>query len=217
MAASEQIRILREQTGAGVLDCKKALDMHNGDIEKAASWLREKGLAAAAKKASREAHDGVIEAYSHPWGRMAVLVEVNCETDFVARTPEFRALAHDLALQIASAAPEYVKKDDIPADIVEARKEQYKQEAVNEGKKPEIAERIATGKMEKFYQEVCLLEQQFVKDDKVKVSDLIKQAVATTRENIVVRRFVRYEIGGQKQTRIEKGHVNALFCCGEPT
>ena len=197
MAASEQIRLLREQTGAGVLDCKKALDLHNGDIEKAANWLREKGLAAAAKKASREAHDGVIEAYSHLGGRMAVLVEVNCETDFVARTPEFRALAHDLALQIASAAPEYVRKEDIPANIVEARKEQYKQEAVSEGKKPEIAERIATGKMEKFYQEVCLLEQPFVKDDKVKVSDLIKQAVATTRENIVVRRFVRYEIGGQ--------------------
>src|SRR6266508_4641553 len=114
-ASSEQIRLLREQTGAGVLDCKKALDMHNGDIEKAANWLREKGLAAAAKKASREAHDGLIEAYSHLGGRMAVLVEVNCETDFVARTPEFKTLAHDLALQIASRAPEYVKKEDVPA------------------------------------------------------------------------------------------------------
>jgi elongation factor Ts len=197
MANSEQIRMLREQTGAGVLDCKKALDMHNGDVDKAAVWLRERGLASAAKRASREAHDGVIEAYSHMGGRMAVLVEVNCETDFVARTPEFKSLAHDLALQIASAAPQYIKKEDVPADIVAARKDQYKQEAIGEGKKPDIAERIASGKMDKFYQEACLLEQQFVKDDKIKISDLIKSAVATTKENIVVRRFVRYEIGGQ--------------------
>ncbi len=196
MASSEQIRLLREQTGAGVLDCKKALGMHNGDMEKAANWLREKGLAAAAKKASREAHDGLIEAYSHLGGRMAVLVEVNCETDFVARTPEFKALAHDLALQIASGAPEYVKKEDVPADIVAAKKEQFKQEAIEEGKKPEIAERVAAGRMDKFYQDVCLVEQQFVKDDKVKVADLIKNAIASTRENIVVRRFVRYELGG---------------------
>ena len=197
MANSEQIRILREQTGAGVLDCKKALDMHNGDAGKAAEWLREKGLASAAKRSSREAHDGVIEAYSHLGGRMAVLVEVNCETDFVARTPEFKTLAHDLALQIASGAPLYVRKEDVPAEVVAAKQEQYKQEAIAEGKKPEIAERIANGKMDKFYQEACLLEQQFVKDDKVKISDLIKSAAITTRENIVVRRFVRYEIGGQ--------------------
>jgi elongation factor Ts len=197
MASAELIRVLREQTSAGVLDCKKALDMHNGDIEKAANWLREKGLATAAKKASREAHDGRIEAYSHLGGRMAVLVEVNCETDFVARTDEFKALAHDLALQIASSAPGYVKKEDVPAEVVAAKQEQYKQEAIAEGKKPEIAERIAAGRMEKFYQEVCLLEQVFVKDDKVKVADLIKNAIASMRENIVVRRFVRYEIGGQ--------------------
>lgn len=197
MATSEQIKLLREQTSAGVLDCKKALDAHNGDIDKAANWLREKGLASAAKKASREAHDGVVEAYSHLGGRMAVLVEVNCETDFVARTPEFKSLAHDLALQIASMAPEYIKKEDVPANIVEAKKEQYKQEAIAEGKKPDIAERIAAGKMDKFYQDVCLMEQAFIKDDKVKVIDLLKNAVATTGENIVVRRFVRYEIGGQ--------------------
>jgi elongation factor Ts len=197
MASAEQIKALREQTAAGMLDCKKALDMHNGDIDKAANWLREKGLAAAAKKSSREAHDGRIEAYSHMGGRMAVLVEVNCETDFVARTDEFKTLAHDLALQIASSAPEYVKKEDIPAAVVEAKKELYKQEAVAEGKKPEIAERIAAGRMDKFYQEVCLLEQVFVKDDKVKVVDLIKSAIASMGENIVVRRFVRYEIGGQ--------------------
>jgi elongation factor Ts len=197
MASAETIRQLREETGAGVLDCKKALDQHNGDMEKAAAWLREKGLAAAAKKASRDAHDGMIEVYSHMGGRMAVLVEVNCETDFVARTPEFRALAHELALQIASSSPQYVKKEDVPADVVTAKKEQYKQEAIAEGKKAEIAEKIATNKLEKFYQDVCLLEQQFVKDDSLKISQLIQNAVVTTRENIVVRRFVRYEVGGQ--------------------
>jgi elongation factor Ts len=196
MATSEQIKQLREQTSAGVLDCKKALDMHNGDMEKAANWLREKGLASAIKKASRDAHDGVIEAYSHMGGRLAVLVEVNCETDFVARTPEFKALAHDMALQIASTAPEYVRKEDVPADVVNAKKEMYKQEAITEGKKPEIAERIAAGRMDKFYQDVCLLEQQFIKDDKVKVADLIKNTVATIGENVVVRRFTRYEVGG---------------------
>lgn len=197
MATAEQIRILREQTGAGVLDCKKALEMHNGDAEKAASWLREQGLAAAAKKASREAHDGRVEAYSHLGGRLAVLVEVNCETDFVARTPEFKTLAHDLALQIASTAPEYVSKTDVPADVIEAKKAQFKQEAIEEGKRPEIAERIATGRMDKYYQDVCLMEQPFVKDDKVKVVDLVKNAIASIGENIVVRRFVRYEVGGQ--------------------
>ncbi len=197
MTSSEQIRLLREQTGAGVLDCKKALDSHNGDIEKAAAWLREKGLASAAKKASREAHDGVIEAYSHMGGRMAVLVEVNCETDFVARTPDFKALAHDLALQIASTSPEYIRKEDVPGSVAAAKAEQYKQEAISEGKKPEIAERIAAGRMDKFYQDVCLMEQQFVKDDKVKVSELIRNAVAKMGENVVVRRFVRYEVGGQ--------------------
>ncbi len=197
MATTEQIKTLREQTAAGMLDCKKALDLNNGDLDKAAVWLREKGLAAAAKKASREAHDGIIEAYTHMGGRMAVLVEVNCETDFVARTAEFKALAHDLALQVASSGPDYVKKEDIPAAVIDAKKEQYKQEAIGEGKKPEIADRIAAGKMEKFYQEVCLLEQQFVKDDKVKVADLIKNAVAKIGENVVVRRFIRYEIGGQ--------------------
>lgn len=197
MATTEQIKTLREQTGAGMLDCKKALDMYNGDIEKAANWLREKGLAAAARKASRDAHDGVIEAYTHLGGRLAVLVEVNCETDFVARTSEFKTLAHDLALQVASTAPEYVKKEDIPASVISAKKELYKQEAISEGKKPEIAERIAAGKMDKFYQDVVLLEQQFVKDDKVKVADLIKNAVAKIGENVVVRRFVRFEVGGQ--------------------
>jgi elongation factor Ts len=196
MASTEQIKLLREQTGAGMLDCKKALDQFAGDLDKAASWLKEKGLAAAVKKSSREAHDGRIEAYSHLGSRMAVLVEVNCETDFVARTPEFKALAHDLALQIASNAPDYVRREDVPAEVVASKTAGYRQEAIAEGKKPEIADRIATNKLEKFYADVCLMEQMFVRDDTVKISDLIKNTVASVGENVVVRRFVRYEIGG---------------------
>ncbi len=195
MATNEQIKALREATGAGVLDCKKALDQHHGDFDKALAWLNEKGLAAAAKKSSRETREGVIEAYAHPGGRLAVVVEVNCETDFVARTPEFRELAHDIALQIASMSPKYIRKEDVPADLIASKMEAHRQEALAEGKKPEIAERIAAGKMEKFYQEVCLMEQTFVKDDKVKIRDLITAAIAKIGENIVVRRFARYELG----------------------
>jgi elongation factor Ts len=196
MAATEQIKLLREQTGAGMLDCKKALDQFAGDFDKATNWLKEKGLAAAVKKSSREAHDGRIEVYSHLGNRMAVMLEVNCETDFVARTPDFKTLAHDLALQIASSAPEYVKKEDVPAEVVAAKRESYKQEAIAEGKKPEIAEKIASNKLEKYFAEVCLLEQQFIRDDTIKISDLIKNTVVSVGENVVVRRFIRYEIGG---------------------
>jgi elongation factor Ts len=195
MATSEQIKALREQTGAGILDCKKALDQFNGDAEKAAAWLNEKGLAAAAKKSSRETRDGMVEAYAHPGGRLAVLIEVNCETDFVARTPEFKELVHDLALQVASMTPRYVKREDVPQAVVTAKVDTFKQEAVSEGKKPEIADRIATGKMEKFYQDTCLMEQAFVKDDKIKVKDLIAAAISKMKENVVIRRFVRYELG----------------------
>ncbi|MFC1463609.1 MAG: translation elongation factor Ts [Candidatus Brachytrichaceae bacterium NZ_4S206] len=192
---AEMVKQLREQTGAGMMDSKKALEQFNGDMEKAAAWLKEKGLATAAKKASREAKEGMIEVYSHMGGRMAVMVEVNCETDFVARMPEFRELAHDLALQIASAAPTYVKKEDVPAEVVAAQLAKFKEDALAEGKKPEIAERIAAGRMEKFYQDHVLMEQAFVKDDKVKVKDLVTAAIAKCGENIQVRRFVRYQLG----------------------
>ncbi|MCS7061582.1 MAG: translation elongation factor Ts [Anaerolineae bacterium] len=195
MATNEQIKALRDATGAGVLDCKKALDQFNGDFDKALAWLNEKGLAAAAKKSARETREGIVEAYAHPGGRLAVLVEVNCETDFVARTPEFKELAHDLALQIASMSPQYIRREDVPAELVASKLETHKREALAEGKKPEIAERIATGKLEKFYQETCLMEQAFVKDDKLKVRDLITAAIAKIGENIVVRRFARYELG----------------------
>ncbi|MBO9344507.1 MAG: translation elongation factor Ts [Chloroflexi bacterium] len=192
---AEMIKQLREQTGAGMMDSKKALEQFNGDMEKAAAWLKEKGLATAAKKASRVAKEGIIEVYSHMGGRMAVMVEVNCETDFVARMPEFRQLAHDLALHIASAAPTYVAREDVPSDVVAAQITKYKEDALAEGKKPEIAERIANGRLEKFYEDHVLLEQPFIKDDKIKVKDLINDAIARCGENIVVRRFVRYQLG----------------------
>lgn len=192
---AEMVKQLREQTGAGMMDSKKALEQFDGDMAKAAAWLKEKGLAIAAKKASREAKEGMIEVYSHMGGRLAVMVEVNCETDFVARMPEFRELAHDLALQIASAAPTYVKKEDVPAEVIAAQTAKFKEDAIAEGKKPEIAERIAAGRMEKFYQEHVLMEQVFVKDDKVKVKDLVTAAIAKCGENIQVRRFVRYQLG----------------------
>jgi elongation factor Ts len=193
--SAEQVKALREKTGAGIVDCKKALEQNNGDFDKAVAWLKERGLASAAKKASREANEGMIEVYSHMGGRMAVMVEVNCETDFVARMPEFRELAHDIALQIASAAPAYVRKEDVPAGMVESHRAKYKEDAIKEGKKPDIAERIAAGRLDKFYQDNVLLEQAFVKDDKLKISDLVKAAIAKCGENIVVRRFTRYQLG----------------------
>jgi elongation factor Ts len=192
---ADMVKQLREQTGAGMMDSKKALEQFNGDMDKAAAWLKEKGLATVAKKAARAANEGVIEVYSHMGGRMAVMVEVNCETDFVARMPEFRQLAHDLALHIASAAPAYVKKEDVPADVISVQVAKYKEDAVAEGKKPEIAERIAAGRLEKFYEDNVLLEQPFVKDDKVKVKDLVNDAIARCGENILIRRFVRYQLG----------------------
>ena len=194
---AEMVKTLREQTGAGMMDCKKALDQTGGDPQKAAAWLKEKGLSAAVKKSGREANEGVIETYSHMGGRMAVLVEVNCETDFVARMPQFRELAHDLALQVASTGPAYVKREDIPATVIAEQMEKFKADAVNEGKKPDIAERIASGRMEKYFQDECLLDQVFVKDDKLQIKDLLTNAIATIGENIQVRRFVRFQLGGE--------------------
>ncbi len=195
---ADMVKALREQTGAGMMDCKKALEQNDGDISKAEAWLKEKGLSAAAKKASREANEGMIEVYSHMGGRMAVMVEVNCETDFVARMPEFRDLAHNVALQIASTGPEYVRKEDVPASVLEEQTAKFKADAIAEGKKPEIAERVAAGRLEKFYQDACLLEQVFVKDDKLKIKDLVTATVAKCGENIQIRRFARYILGGEE-------------------
>jgi len=189
------VQQLREATGAGVLECRKALEEHGGDLEKATAYLKEKGLAKAAKKAERVAKEGRIEVYAHPGNRVAVLVEVNCETDFVAKTDDFRSLAHELALHIAFSAPRYVKLEDIPADVVEAQRAAFRAEAAATGKPEAVLDRIVQGKLDKFYDDTCLLRQPFVRDDKVKVGDLITQAIAKIGENIVVRRFARYELG----------------------
>jgi elongation factor Ts len=194
---AEDVKKLREETGAGMMDCKKALDAAGGDYAKAIAWLTEKGLAAAAKKSSREANDGVIEVYQHGGGRMAVMAEINCETDFVARGPEFRELAHNLVLQIAMSSPLYVKREDVPADVVAGTTAKFKDEILAQGKPENIAEKAAVGKMEKFYEEVCLLDQVYVKDPdgKLKVKDVITAAIAKIGENIIVRRFSRYALG----------------------
>jgi len=191
---AEMIKELRQQTGAGVLDCKKALEQYNGDMEKAAAYLKEKGLAAAAKKADRVAAEGRIEAYVHPGNRVGVLIEVNCETDFVARTPDFEALCHDLAMQIAAMKPRWVSREDVPAEVLAEEKRQYLQQLEGENKPAHIVERIIEGKLDKFYQENCLLEQAFIKDDSKTVRQLVTEAIARLGENIVVARFARFSI-----------------------
>ena len=193
--STAQIKELREVTGAGVLECRKALGETQGDIEKAAVLLKERGLAKAAKKAERTTQDGRVEAYAHPGSRVGVLLEVNCESDFVARTEDFKALVHDLVLHIAFSNPHYIRPEDIPPDVLEAQRATFAAEAAATGKPANVMERIVQSKLDKYFDEVCLLRQPFVKDDKVKVSDLVTNAIAKIGENIVVRRFVRYELG----------------------
>lgn len=189
------VKELREKTGAGIMDCKKALGECGGDLEKAVDYLRRKGLAAAAKKMGRVAAEGLVGSYIHPGGKIGVLVELNCETDFVARTPEFQALLKDMAMQIAAANPRYVRSEEVPPDELEREREIYRRQALDSGKPEKIVDKIVEGKMERFYSEFCLLEQPFIKDPDHKVGDLIQQAVAKLQENIQVRRFVRYYLG----------------------
>lgn len=191
----ELVKELREATGAGVLACRNALEANGGDLEKAITYLREKGLAAAAKKTGREANEGMVETYTHPGGRVGVLVEVNCETDFVARTEEFQDFVHDMALHVAAMSPRYMTVEDIPAEILEGETEKYRQEALREGKPERIVERIVEGRLNKFYTDTCLMEQPFVKDEDILIKDLVKQKIAELKENIIVRRFARYELG----------------------
>lgn len=193
--SADLIKKLRELTGAGVLDCRKALDATQGDIDKAVAMLREKGLAAAAKKADREASNGIIGNYVHMGAKMAALVEVNCETDFVARTEQFQALARDLAMQVVAARPLYVRREDVPADVVAHEKEKYLSQLDDANKPANVLERIIEGKLAKFYEETCLLEQSFIKDDSVTIQSLLTDMVARLGENIVVRRFARLELG----------------------
>ena len=193
--SAQLVKELREKTGAGMMDCKKALAETAGDFAKAEDHLRKKGLAAAAKKASRAATEGAVASYIHMGGKIGVLVEVNCETDFVARTDGFQALVKDLAMHIAAAAPLYVKRDEVPADVI-AKEIEIAKAQMRDQKKPEaILEKIALGKVEKYYEQFCLLDQPFVKEDKKKVSEIITDAVAKIGENIQVRRFARFVLG----------------------
>jgi elongation factor Ts len=195
LAISEMVKELRQATGAGVLECKKALEASNGDFDKAVEYLREKGLAAAAKRAGRSAKDGLIGIYVHHGSRVAAMVELNCETDFVARTQEFQTLAHDLAMQVTAAQPQYISREDVPPEVIEAEKRIYRAQMDGQNKPEHILDRIIEGKLEKFYQDTCILEQPFIKDEDSTVEDQIKSTIAKTGENIVIRRFVRYEIG----------------------
>lgn len=193
---AEMVKLLREATGAGVLDCKKALTDSSGDFEAAAEALRKKGLATAAKKATREANEGIIGSYVHGGAKVASLVELNCETDFVARTDEFQQLARDLAMQVTAARPLWVSRDDVPAEAVEQEKENYRKEMVNSGKPEQVVEKIIEGKLDKWYSESCLMEQPFIKDPNITVKDLLTTTIASLGENMKVRRFARLEIGG---------------------
>lgn len=191
----DMVKELRGRTGAGVLDCRNALEEVGGDFDKAATLLRKKGLAIAAKKAEREAKEGLVEAYIHGGGRLGVLLELNCETDFVARTADFRELAHDLAMQIAATNPQYLTPEDIPTDVLEGQRRREREQAG--GDKPEeVVERILEGKLKKYYQEVCLLEQPFIKDEGVSIRELMIARIAKLGENIKVRRFARFELEG---------------------
>jgi elongation factor Ts len=192
---TEMIKKLRETTGAGILDCRKALEQADGDFDKANEFLREKGLATAAKRAGRQASDGVVELYSHGNGRVGVMVEVNSETDFVGRSEPFRTFAHEIALQIAAEAPRYVKEEDIPANVIEQEKEKAAAKAREEGKAENVIPRIVDGYLVKFKDETVLLRQKYVRDDSLTVQDLLNQLVVSTRENVVIRRFTRWELG----------------------
>jgi elongation factor Ts len=197
--SAAQIKQLRETTGAGILDCRKTLESTGGDMEEAVAVLREKGLAAAAKRADRVTKDGVIELYSHGNGRVGVMVEVNCETDFVARTEEFRHFAHELALQIAANSPKYLDIPDIPEKVLEEEKTLAAGKAKADGKPDGVIEKIVEGRMAKFYQDACLLQQPYIRDETMTVGDMFKQIVSSTRENVVIRRFARWELGADAE------------------
>ena len=192
---TDMIKELRTATGAGVLDCRKALQESNGDFEKAVDFLREKGMATAAKRADREASNGTVELYSHGGGRVGVMVEVNCETDFVARSEPFRNMAHEIALQIAASAPKYIKAEEIPAVEMEHEAEIARARAKEEGKSGPVVDKIVEGRLEKFKDEVVLLRQPYIRDESLTVEKLLLQTIAATGENLIIRRFQRWELG----------------------
>ncbi|MFQ5779022.1 MAG: translation elongation factor Ts [Terriglobia bacterium] len=193
--SAQQVKELRDQTGAGFMDCKAALEASGGDTEKAVAWLRKKGMATAKRKAGRTTKEGVVGSYVHAGSKIGVLVEVNCETDFVARTDQFRQLVHDLAMHVAAAEPRFIERQEVTPDILEREREIYTEQAKASGKPAKVLERIVEGKLEKFYEENCLYEQHFIKDDKLTVRELIQAAIARVGENITVRRFARFKVG----------------------
>jgi elongation factor Ts len=192
---AQMVKELRQSTGAGVLEAKKALEATSGDFEAAVDILREKGAARAAKRSDRAANEGVIELYAHPGNRVGVMLELNSETDFVARNEQFRDLAHELALHIAAMAPRYLNTEDVPKEELDRELDVLRAQAIAEGKPEAIVEKIISGRVKKFYEEICLMEQPFVKDDKITIRDMITDAIRTTGENIIIRRFARYELG----------------------
>ncbi|HSB88737.1 MAG TPA: translation elongation factor Ts [Anaerolineales bacterium] len=193
--AIELVKQLRELTGAGVKDCRDALEASGGDLEQAAAQLRERGLAAAAKKSGRETLNGVLDIYSHGDGRVGVMVEVNCETDFVARTKEFRTFAHEVALQVAAASPRWVRPEDVPAEVVEEERAEARRQAQAEGKPAAVIEQIIAGRLDKFLAETCLLQQPYIRDEARTLGEMLQEMIATTGENVTVRRFVRWTVG----------------------
>ncbi|WP_054028956.1 translation elongation factor Ts [Bacillus sp. FJAT-28004] len=201
--SASAVKELRERTGAGMLDCKKALDETNNDVEKAIAVLREKGLAAAANKAGRIATEGVVESYIHAGGRIGVIVEVNCETDFVAKTDQFREFARDVAMQIAAANPKFVSREEVSSEELEKEREILKAQALNEGKPEKIVEKMVEGRISKYYEEFCLLEQSFIKDPDKTISTLLNEKISKIGENISIRRFVRYELGEGLEKKVD--------------
>ena len=195
MVTADMVKELRERTGAGMMECKKALVESNGNFDQAVENLRKSGIAKAEKRSERGASEGLVESYIHPGNRVGVLIEVNCETDFVARTPEFAQLVRDLAMQAAAAGAEFVRREEVPVDRMEREKRIYAAQLEQQGKPAAMIEKIVEGKLGKFYEEICLLEQPYIKDDKIKVADLVKEASSKTGENIVVRRFSRFRLG----------------------
>jgi len=193
--SAQSVKQLREQTGAGWMDCKAALASTSGNVEEAVAWLRKKGMASAQRKAGRATSEGVISSYIHAGNKIGVLVEVNCETDFVARTDAFRQLVHDLAMHIAAAEPRFIRREQVTPEMLAREREIYREQALASGKPEKVVERIVDGKLEKFYEENCLYEQHYIKDDKLTVRELIESVIASTKENITVRRFARFKIG----------------------
>ncbi len=202
--SAQIVKQLRDRTGAGMMECKSALVETTGDLAQAEVVLRKRGMASAAKKASRTTKQGVIASYIHPGSQLGVLVEVNCESDFVARVPDFQALVHDIAMQIAAADPQFIRKEDVTTADLEKEKDIQRARAIAEGKPEKMADRIVEGRMQKYYEEVCLYEQPFIKENTITVGDMIKQKVAILKENIQVARFVRMKVGEAAQAEAEK-------------